>query len=72
MAARLNELSWQKVHVRFRLRSDGLCALHTHPHIIVRNKWQSLFGMDVLAHVAATLRHIHGDPPNPSGKRTAG
>ena len=56
MAARLNELSWQKVHVRFRLRSDGLCALHTHPHIIVRNKWMSPFGMDVLAHVAATLR----------------
>ena len=65
MAARLNELSWQKVHVRFRLRSDGLRALHTHPHIIVRNKWQSPFGMDVLAHMAVTLRHVHEDSDDP-------
>ncbi len=57
MAARLNRLRWHKVSVRFSVARDGVAAIHTHGHVIVRRRRQNAAGMDVLHHVAATLAH---------------
>ncbi len=57
MAARLNRLRWHKMSVRFSVARDGVAAIHTHGHVIVRRRRQNAAGMDVLHHVAATLVH---------------
>jgi hypothetical protein len=59
MARQLNALPWHKVSVRFSLARDGITAVHTHGHIIVRRASQPA-GMDVLRHLADTMLHTEG------------
>ena len=61
MAAQLNTLRWHKVSVRFSVARDGLSAVHTHGHVVVRRENTNKCGMDVLTHVADTL--VHTEPP---------
>lgn len=57
IAASLNALSWHKVSVRFSIARDGITAIHTHGHVIVRRRRANEAGMDVLRHLADTMRH---------------
>ena len=57
MAASLNSLSWHKVSVRFSIQRDGITAMHTHGHVIVRRRRVNEAGLDVLQHLADTMRH---------------
>ena len=57
MAAELNSLLWHKVSVRFSMAVDGLAALQTHGHIIVRNRRVWFLGTDVVRHLADQMRH---------------
>jgi hypothetical protein len=60
MARQLNALPWRKVSVRFSVSRDGITAVHTHGHVIVRRASQPA-GMDVLRHLADTM--LHTDAP---------
>lgn len=64
MAAQLNSLTWRKTSVRFRCATDGLKALHTHGHIIVRNGWRNQLGMDIIRHLAEAV--LTGEEPRVS------
>ena len=57
IAASLNALTWHKVSVRFSIACDGIMAIHTHGHVIVRRRRANEAGMDVLRHLADTMRH---------------
>ena len=57
MAASLNKLAWHKVSVRFSIERDGLTAIHTHGHVIVRRRRVNEAGMDVLRHLTDTMLH---------------
>jgi hypothetical protein len=57
IAASLNALTWHKVSVRFSIARDGITAIHTHGHVIVRRRRANEAGMDVLRHLADTMRH---------------
>jgi len=55
MAAQLNALAWYKTTVRFTFAVDGLTALHTHGHLVVRSRRRNSCGMDVIHHLTAKL-----------------
>ena len=57
MAAALNALTWHKVSVRFSIERDGITAIHTHGHVIVRRRRVNEAGRDVLRHLADTMLH---------------
>ena len=57
MAKSLNTLAWHKVSVRFSIQRDGITAIHTHGHVIVRRRRVNEAGMDVLRHLADTMLH---------------
>ena len=57
MATSLNRLAWHKVSVRFSIERDGITAIHTHGHVIVRRRRVNEAGMDVLRHLADTMLH---------------
>ena len=67
MAVELNSLTWVKVAVRFSIVRDGLTALVTHGHIVVRHKWLNRVGMDVLEHVVSQML----TPPTSGSASTA-
>jgi len=57
MASQLNgALVWHKVAVRFSVALDGLKALHTHGHIVVRRHLGNAIGLDVLDHLVDGTR----------------
>ena len=57
IASELNTLRWHKVAVHFSVARDGLHGLHTHGHIVVRNRVADSVGEDVLRHLADHLDH---------------
>jgi hypothetical protein len=59
MAVRLNRLRWHKVSVRFSVARDGVAAIHTHGHVIVRRRRQNAAGMDVLQRASADFFVTH-------------
>ena len=59
IATELNALHWHKVGVHFSVAKDGLHGLHTHGHIVVRNRFADSVGEDVLRHL---VDHLRGAP----------
>jgi len=57
ISARLNSLGWEKHGVLFTYTADGLWAVHTHGHIIVRYPGLNDVGQDVVEHIAEHLLH---------------
>ena len=51
----LNSLGWAKYGVLFTYKNDGLGAVHTHGHIIVRNSGLNDVGLDVVEHIASHM-----------------
>jgi hypothetical protein len=51
----LNSLGWAKYGVLFTYKTDGLGAVHTHGHIIVRNSGLNDVGLDVVEHIASHM-----------------
>ena len=51
----LNSLGWAKYGVLFTYKTDGLGAVHTHGHIIVRNLGLNDVGRDVVEHIASHM-----------------
>ena len=66
IAAELNALRWHKVGVHFSVARDGLHGLHTHGHIVVRNRFADSVGQDVIQHLADHMLHT---PLSPASKR---
>ena len=60
MAGALNSLEWRKRAVLFTWRRDGLAAIHTHGHIVVRHPWLNGCGADVIRHVALDMLDSDG------------
>jgi hypothetical protein len=56
MGQSLQTLGWRKVGVLFTWRRDGLTAVHTHGHIVVRSRALNGAGADVVRHIAAAFR----------------
>jgi hypothetical protein len=56
MGRSLGSLAWRKQGVLFTWRRDGLAAVHTHGHIVVRSRAINGVGADVVRHVAAAFR----------------
>ena len=59
MSSELNSLQWHKVSVRFHLALDGLQAMHTHGHIVVRNLRVDRVGIDVVRHIVDHMASHH-------------
>ena len=56
MARSLNRLGWVKYAALFTFQTDGVKAVHTHGHIVVRNRMHSA-GTDVVRHIAMHMLH---------------
>jgi hypothetical protein len=67
MGRSLGSLGWRKQGVLFTWRRDGLTAVHTHGHIVVRSRAINGVGADVVRHMAAAF----GPKPGSSADETS-
>jgi hypothetical protein len=63
MAEALNSLSWRKRAALFTWTRDGVAAVHTHGHIVVRHPRLNGFGADVIRSIARDMRLSSPLPP---------
>ena len=63
MAGALNGLAWRKRAVLFTWADDGVAAVHTHGHIVVRHPRLNGFGADVIRRIARDMRPAGASSP---------